>query len=260
MLTMRSNAIRLDSMKFVSNLPTACFSGGGGTTTPGFVSCKRSYSHKKSRYLLVTVIVGFINAFEVVLVITLYTVWLLAALPTVCGSPTVMENVGLAACSTGCEGCVGLARPSKEVGWTGGGIRGPPLREPSSSMSALRLETAEAAVDGLELMGCLVLEASSFTGGVGALGSSVGSIPKGPNGPIESSRLSRVVDCVRLAWPRPRRALLGAGLTPAAMLGVDLERFAGAGDSAVGLCVSECILSTSPATYELVTMESLQLA
>jgi hypothetical protein len=34
-----SKAALLDSTKFVSNRPTACFSGGGGTTIPGLFEC-----------------------------------------------------------------------------------------------------------------------------------------------------------------------------------------------------------------------------
>jgi hypothetical protein len=68
--------------------------------------------------------------------------------------------------------------------------------------------TFDVAVCGLDR----VLEASSFTGGVGATGSSTGSAPSGPRGPAESSRLSRVVDCVILTWRRGPRDLEGAGL------------------------------------------------
>jgi hypothetical protein len=55
LLSIRSKADRLDSTKFVSNRPTACFSGGGGTTMPGLLACNELYSHKKSLYLRVTV-------------------------------------------------------------------------------------------------------------------------------------------------------------------------------------------------------------
>ena len=37
LLSILSKAARRDSTKFVSNRPTACFSGGGGTTTPGLL-------------------------------------------------------------------------------------------------------------------------------------------------------------------------------------------------------------------------------
>ena len=40
------------------------------------------------------------------------------------------------------------------------------------------------------------------------------SIPNGPRGPIESSRLSSVVDCARLPWRREGRVLEGASLMP----------------------------------------------
>lgn len=166
---------------------------------------------------------------------TLYAVWLPVAPPTLCGSPTTMWNVGFAACSTGCDGWAGLCRPPNCGGSTGGGMRGPPFSElPSSSKSAPRLDAADAAVEGREPAAFRVLEANSFTGGVGATGSSTGSMPSGPSGPMESSRVSSVVDCVRVAWPRPLRVFVGAGLTPAAMFGVDLESPAGeAGSAAV---------------------------
>jgi hypothetical protein len=54
LFSIRSNAARRDSTKLLSNRPTACFSGGGGTTTPGLFACKELYSHRKSLYLRVT--------------------------------------------------------------------------------------------------------------------------------------------------------------------------------------------------------------
>ena len=83
---------------------------------------------------------------------------------------------------------------------------------------------------GLEVVvGCRVREASSFTGGAGADVSSAGaSNPSGPRGPMESSRLSRVVDCARLPYRRGVRDFEGAGLMPLLDAGdegskVDLE-------------------------------------
>lgn len=49
-----SSAARRASTKLVSNRPTACFSGGGGTTTPGLLPWRVLYSHRKSLYLLLT--------------------------------------------------------------------------------------------------------------------------------------------------------------------------------------------------------------
>lgn len=132
--------------------------------------------------------------------------WLLAAFPTVCGSPTVIEKVGFAACSTDMDGCCDLILLSNCGGRTGGGCLAPLCEWVTSSSDVV--ETFVFAVCGLER----VLEASSFTGGVGAAGSSTGSAPSGPSGPIESSRLSRVVDCVRLTCRRGPRDLDGAGL------------------------------------------------
>lgn len=74
--------------------------------------------------------------------------------------------------------------------------------------SSRSLDTFDVAVCGL----VLVLEANSFTGGVGAAGSSTGSAPSGPSGPAASSRLSRVVDWVSLTCLRGPRDLEGAGL------------------------------------------------
>lgn len=150
-----------------------------------------------------------------------------------------MLNVGFAAWSTGTEGCACRVRPSNCCGCTGGGTRGPPFTEDaSSSYSALRLgETAEAEVEGLDAVDCLVLDASSFTGGIGAEGSSAGSRPSGPRGPMESlSRLSRVVDCVRLPCRRGPLDLEGAGLAPP-RFGVDWASFEG-GDCSVRATVS----------------------
>jgi hypothetical protein len=108
------------------------------------------------------------------------------------------------------EGCGWRARASKPGGWTGGGMRAP-FRDDLAS-----LERSEAAVEGREeVVGCLVLEGSSFTGGAGMGSSSAGaSMPSGPRGPMESSRVSRVVDCVRLAWRREGRVFEGASLMP----------------------------------------------
>jgi hypothetical protein len=73
-------------------------------------------------------------------------------------------------------------------------------------------------------VGCLTREGSSFTGGAG-VGSSAAavSIPSGPRGPMESSRLSRVVDWARLAWRREGRVFDGASLMPDAMEDVGEE-------------------------------------
>ena len=63
--------------------------------------------------------------------------------------------------------------------------------------------------------GCRVRDASSFAGGAGAgTSSAAASIPSGPRGPMESSRLSRVVDCARLPCRRIVRDFEGAGLAP----------------------------------------------
>ena len=65
----------------------------------------------------------------------------------------------------------------------------------------------------------LVRDASSFTGGAGAADSSAASAPKGPSGPIESSRLSSVVDWARLPYRRGVRDLEGAGFALVAVAG-----------------------------------------
>ncbi len=74
-------------------------------------------------------------------------------------------------------------------------------------------DRAEVAVPGRELMvDCLVLVGNALVGGAGAGSSAAGaSSPSGPRGPIESSRLSRVVDCARLPYRRGVRDLEAAG-------------------------------------------------
>jgi hypothetical protein len=120
-----------------------------------------------------------------------------------------MEKVGFAACSTDIEGCCCLDLLSNCGGNTGGGCLAPLCEGVVSSSGSFDVDvTFDVAVCGLDR----VLEASSFTGGVGAAGSSTGSAPSGPRGPAESSRLSRVVDCVILTWRRGPRDFEGAGL------------------------------------------------
>lgn len=172
-----------------------------------------------------TVKVGFAYALDVVLVMTEYTVWLLAAFPTVCGSPTVMEKVGFAACSTDIEGCCGLVLSTNCGGRTGGGCLAPLGEEVPSSSASLLLDPAVCGRD-------LVLDIDSFTGGVGAAGSSTGSAPSGPRGPAESSRLSRVVDWVSLTCRLGPRDLEGAGL---AEMGDVLDDAGAAGSGEAGV-------------------------
>jgi hypothetical protein len=107
------------------------------------------------------------------------------------------------------DGCCCLDLLSNCGGCTGGGSLAPLCEGLASSSGSFDVDvTFDVAVCGLDR----VLEASSFTGGVGAAGSSTGSAPSGPRGPAESSRLSRVVDCVILTWRRGPRDLEGAGL------------------------------------------------
>ena len=110
-----------------------------------------------------------------------------------------MLKVGWEACSRGRERAVVL-----------GGRRAP---------FATSVERSEVAVEGREVV--VVWrdrEGGSFTGGVG-VGSSVAGVssPSGPRGPMESSRVSRVVDWARLAWRREGRVFEGASLMPDAM-------------------------------------------
>lgn len=128
----------------------------------------------------------------------------------------MIEKEGLAACSTLMDGWGGRLRLSSWAGCTGGGPREPFNEEIIDVLSA----SCDAAVLGLDpIVDCLVLLGSSFTGGAGATGSSTGSIPRGPNGPIESSSVSRVVDCARLPYLRGPRVFEGAGLAPLAEAG-----------------------------------------
>lgn len=98
---------------------------------------------------------------------------------------------------------------------TGGGIRAPFVDATSSGPIALRKEERlDEAVSGrFAAEVCRGRDASSFTGGVGATGSSGASIPRGPNGSIESSSVSSVVDCARLPCLLGPRVLEGASLT-----------------------------------------------
>jgi len=137
-------------------------------------------------------------------------VWLLAALPTVWGSPTEMENVGLLACSIGRDGgCWGC-----RVGYWF--VRFAEVELPSSlARSWERTEEAPALAEVPGRVGpAREREASSLTGGAGAEGSSGASAPNGPSGPMESSSDSRVVDCARLPCRRGVRDLEGASFTP----------------------------------------------
>ena len=117
--------------------------------------------------------------------------------PTLCGSPTVIWNVGLAACSTLTLGCVCLCGALLLGGCTGGGILGPDVRMSSSSSSRftesiiLRIEDVEAAVVGREIRA----EASSFCGGAGGSSGCDGGVGA-PNGPKGSSTASSRVGCV----------------------------------------------------------------
>src|SRR5436305_4021329 len=70
LLSIRSNAALLDSTKLLSNRPTACFSGGGGTTTPGLLLWSELYNHRKSRYRRETANSGCRYAFDVVYVVS----------------------------------------------------------------------------------------------------------------------------------------------------------------------------------------------
>jgi hypothetical protein len=156
----------------------------------------------------------------------------------VCGSPTVIEKVGFDACSTDIEGCGCLVLLSNCGGSTGGGCLAP-LVEPSLSRSA----DVDVMCCGLER----VLEASSFTGGVGAAGSSTGSAPSGPSGPVESSRLSRVVDWVSLTCRRGPRDLDGAGL---ADMGEAVVVGAGGAASVAGVCSVSAVSTVGYATCQ----------
>lgn len=97
---------------------------------------------------------------------------------------------------------------------------------------------------------CLVRVGSSFTGGAGAAGSSVASMPSGPNGSIEASRVSRVVDCVRLPYRRGPRDFEGAGLMPLVDVAAAGDEGASAGfgdvgsDAMISVCLSiHCLVS-----------------
>ena len=154
-----------------------------------------------------------------------------------------MEKVGLAACSTDMDGCCTLVLLSNCGGWTGGGCLAPLVEEaPSSSGS---LDTFDVAVCGL----VLVLEANSFTGGVGAAGSSTGSAPSGPSGPVESSRLSRVVDWVSLTCRRGPRDLEGAGLADMGEAVVVVGAGAAAA-SVEGVCSASSVSTVGYATCQ----------
>lgn len=65
-----------------------------------------------------------------------------------------------------------------------------------------------------------------------------------------------MVDCVSVAWPRPLRVLVGAGLTPAAMLGVDLDKPDGVLGSAVtGAAVVGAVAASSSPCWARLWLE-----
>lgn len=138
--------------------------------------------------------------FRHTLVLTEYSVWELVRSPTLCGSPTKIWKVGLAACSTLMLGCVFLCVPSLVGGCTGGGIRGPAEGNSSSSSSRftesimLRIEDCDVAVVGRETRE----EACSFCGGTGgssACDEAAKLSVEAPRGPKGSSTTSR-----RVGW------------------------------------------------------------
>lgn len=144
-----------------------------------------------------------------------------------------MLKEGLAACSIDMLGCVCRDLPSFDGGWTGGGKRGRPSDsiESVSSRLAPVMEEAPEVVEGLA--SCLVRDGSSFTGGVGADGSS--NPVTAPNGPRGSSVTdSNVVDCAIVLPPYRLGARVdltgagfalevGAGLSSAGTEGVEVS-------------------------------------
>ena len=117
-----------------------------------------------------------------------------------------------------------------------------------ASWSARLEERVDVAVPGRDdAVPCLVRVGSALTGGAGAGTSATGaSIPKGPSGPIESSRLSSVVDWARLTCRRGALDFEGASLPPVLDVGED-------GESCAGFegVVSALLLSSSAALGRL---------
>jgi hypothetical protein len=137
--------------------------------------------------------------------------WLLVRSPTLCGSPTLISNVGFAACSMLTLGCVWRFGPSaSEGGCTGGGPRNP---APSSSKLPDSTKPVPPNAGGKVVGGGGLRPAMvSFWGGAGASSVGValvsdGASPSGPRGSTVSSTASRRVACALiLRVPRgPRR-------------------------------------------------------
>ena len=151
------------------------------------------------------------------LVLTWYTMWLLVKSPTLCGSPTTISKVGLAASSILTLGCDCLLAPSASTGGcTGGG----PLN-PAPSSSRLTESIIPGRLDACDLDDVgrtLRAAADSFRGGSGASSLNRGLLsaapppPSGPSGSTSSPTASNFVACAfTLRVPRgPRRAGEGA--------------------------------------------------
>jgi hypothetical protein len=84
------------------------------------------------------------------LVNTEYSVCELVRSPTLCGSPTLMLKLGLAACSTLTLGWVCRWGTSFAVGWTGGGTLGPRDTGTVSSSSSRFTESIIVLMDEVE--------------------------------------------------------------------------------------------------------------
>lgn len=112
MFSMRSRACLLDSTNSVSKRPTACFSGGGGITTPGLLLCNEVYSQRKSRYLRDTANSGCLYALDVVCP---GQSWIASVVPRSYLRPDLVDNV------TACE-IANLVRISDQdiKGWLRG--------------------------------------------------------------------------------------------------------------------------------------------
>ncbi len=154
-------------------------------------------------------------------VLTLYSICEPVAPPTLCGSPTVMENVGLAACST-----VMLGRLDARTGLgcaaaTGGGALGP-RPKPSSPSSSTRCGSGGLRI---ELPGAVGMvertdKTCSLSGGAGGDSSPTAEgrspakpgssppdttelLPAEPSGPRGSSSTA----CKRVGWATSRRGV-----------------------------------------------------
>ena len=149
----------------------------------------------------------------------MYSVCAPVAPPTLCGSPTVIWNIGFAASTTLTLGCTCLDGVSLIGGCTGGGTLGLEILSPfssSTSSSPLKVRTEACDVDagGLDVRIGICCSVGLSTNVSSDCVAATKLSPSGPRGPRESSTASNRVTCppmrlgVRDALPANRPPVL----------------------------------------------------